>query len=161
VISRRFIMARNLLSATVAPALKARDRWKVMASRKNGMAYATKDDLKNTATELRTELKDEIRSVGVMVERLESKVVAFAESADSKYEGMRRDMQAMEERLGERITALESVVRGHSGDVRSLQTDVRSLQKEVADLRRRFDQRDHLEQIEQRVTVLEKRISNP
>ncbi len=139
---------------------------KTMASRKNGTAYATKDDVRDTANVLRSELndvrgelKDEIRSVGMMVERLESKVVAFGEGASSKHEELRRDMHAMEQRLGERISTLESVVRGHSGEIRTLQTDVRSMHEEVGELRRRFDQRDRLDEIEQRVSVLEKRIS--
>jgi chromosome segregation ATPase len=92
-------------------------------------------------------LTDEVHRTGVLLEQLEGKVQVAFEGITSTQEQFQRAMLEMEQRLGERITMLEHVVR-----------DLAGLPAEVAELRRRFDSRQDLEVLERRVTELEERV---
>lgn len=61
--------------------------------------------------------KDDFRAVAVMLERLESKVDAVVEQTSMRDE-LKREMNAMEQRLLRRIEAIEDVLRSHSIDIR-------------------------------------------
>jgi predicted RNase H-like nuclease (RuvC/YqgF family) len=97
--------------------------------------------------------KTDVRAIGVVVERVESKLVALAEGVMSFRDGVRAEMADLEQRLSARISALEEAVRKNSEDLRTLRV-------EVAELRLRFDQRElRLEDLERRVSEVEKRVS--
>ena len=103
-------------------------------------------------------LTDAVHKNGVLLERLTDNVQLAFEGITNTQEQFQRSMLAMEQRLADRITLLEEVVKDHSGHVNGLTTEVAGLRSEVADLRHRFDRRDDLEAIERRVTKLEDRL---
>jgi hypothetical protein len=78
--------------------------------------YATKADLKSEVHALRTELygvrdelRGEIRAVGVMVERMESKVDAYMELCSTK--ASKSEVDAADNALSERVSKVEDLVR--------------------------------------------------
>jgi chromosome segregation ATPase len=122
-----------------------------MAARKKSVEYATKDDF---------------RAIGVMFERIESSVNVLAEGLASFRSELKHDLRAVEERLSNRISILEDVVRKNSEDIRKNSEDIRKnsedirlVKIEVAELRLRFDQRDtRMDDLESRVAAVEKRL---
>jgi len=63
------------------------------------MDYATKEDLQNTANELRDELRGEIRAVGVMVEHIGSQIRLLAEGQVGLREHFTREIGLLREEL--------------------------------------------------------------
>ena len=143
-------------------------------------ALVTKTDLHAAVDGLRTELKDDIRALGVVIERVDTNVRLLAESMTGMRTELKNDLAELEARLSVRITRLEDAVRTNSRDIRDLKTDVAvlktdvamlktdvtalktdmsDLRQEVAELRRDFERRDatRLTALEARVTELEKR----
>ncbi len=96
-------------------------------------------------------VEDAVHNNGVLIEKLETNLRAGIEGCTAATEALGREMTEVERRLGQRITALEQVVRSHSVEVHKL-TD------EVAELRARFDRRD-FDSLEQRVSSLEKQLA--
>ena len=129
---------------------------------------ATKADLEHAFVVL----SDNIRAVGASVERVESHVRGLAEALTSTREQLERKIDSLDERLSARITALEDVVRQNSRDIQKNSEDIRKnsedirknsediqqLQLEVADLRRQLVRREKLEELDQRITTIEKRV---
>jgi chromosome segregation ATPase len=130
-------------------------------------------------TEAKTELRGEIRALGVIVEHLSSKIDTLSEGFGGLREQITTEIGGLERRLGDRITLLEEVVRKNSEDIRKnsedihknsediqrLSADVRAsgrevaeLRAEVADLRARFDRREDMRELNERVAAIEKKL---
>jgi len=130
-----------------------------MAAARRGSAVATKADLRALKVDLRTDLQtregavdERMRGMGVVLERIDSKVGFLAEALTSKSEELKVEIRAVEVRLSQRISVLEEVVRQNS-------TDIGLLRSEVAELRARFEQRDvRHDELEKRVSEVEKRL---
>jgi len=89
------------------------------------------------------------------LEQLPDLVRAVGERDVMNHESLTGAMSDMERRLATRITDLEDAVRTHSTLLQQNVADIEKLMAEVASLRRRFDQRDDLATLEQRVSALE------
>jgi chromosome segregation ATPase len=130
------------------------------------------DDQPATKGEMRA-TKDEVRALGVLIERVDANVRFLAESMTGTRTELMSAIAASEERLSLRIGRLEDAVRVHSAEIRELRSDVdrldtsvrtnsvdiRELRSDVSELRRDFDRRDpdRLAALEARVAELEKR----
>jgi methyl-accepting chemotaxis protein len=84
-------------------------------------AYVTHEELHA----VRDELKGDIRGVGALVERLESKIEILAEGMVAMRDGWRTELRSTEERLSERMTIIEEVVRQNSTDIRENREAIR------------------------------------
>jgi len=103
--------------------------------------------------------KEDVRAIGVMVERLESSVRGLAEGMTSLRSELKSDIVELERHLSERISVLEEVVRKNSEDIRKNSEDIRLLRIEVGELRLRFDAHDgRVRDLERRVEILEQRL---
>jgi uncharacterized coiled-coil DUF342 family protein len=122
---------------------------------------ATKDDIR--------EVKDEIRAVGVLVERLDAKVDAVIEGLTSTRDELKRDMASMEDRLLERMRTIEHVVGENSAEIarqseeiRRLTGDTRSLHQQVlalrVDMTNKLVSKESHAELEARTTALEKKL---
>jgi chromosome segregation ATPase len=136
-----------------------RDSGRKMAARRASVnQYATKDD---------------VRAIGVVVERIESKLGALTEGLGVLRDELKTDIASLEQRLSARIAVLEEVVRKNSEDIRKNSEairqnsedirknseDIRLLRVEVAELRLRFDQREsRLDELERRISIVEQRL---
>jgi DNA repair exonuclease SbcCD ATPase subunit len=126
-----------------------------------GAAFVTRDEFKTFARSVEARFDrtdDAIRGLGVVLERIDSKVTTLAEGQEAVRAELKADIRALEARLSERIERLEAVVRQHSADIQRFSTAVDRLSREVEELRKRFDRRDGtLEDHERRIAELEKR----
>jgi hypothetical protein len=123
---------------------------------------ATKGDLRSMGDELRSEIRIEVRALGVVVERIDSNVQMLAEAMIGMRTELKRDITELDARLSARIDRLEDAVRTNLREIRELKplkTEMAELRAEVAALRRDFERRDaeRLASLEARVTELEKR----
>src|SRR5277367_3159191 len=103
-----------------------------------------------------TELAQEVRHGGVLLERLSSKVDAIVEGIGALTDHVTRTAGDLEARLSARIQLLEEVVRQNSVDIRQntagirqntadiqqSSADIQSLRREIAGLRHDFDHRE-------------------
>jgi predicted nucleic acid-binding Zn-ribbon protein len=135
------------------------------ATKKDLEAFATKKDLEVYAANAKKDLEhafivlsDNIRAVGVSVERVESHVRGLAEALTSTREQLERKIDGVEERLSARIAVLEEVVRKNSEDIRRNSEDIQLLQTEVAGMRLQLARREKLDDLDARVTTIEKRL---
>jgi hypothetical protein len=121
----------------------------------------------------------EARAMGVLHEQMQSQMQVVVEGVHSMHGELRslgvKVDALLEERLGERISALEQVVRQNSLDIRRNSEDIRknsediarmssqlaALQSEVASLRHDFDtrhDRSEVQALERRVSAIEARL---
>ncbi|SRR5260221_4876581 len=113
--------------------------------------YATKAQLES--------VRDEIREIGVIVERTEAKVSFLAEALVSTRDELKRDIADVRSDLGGQIGILEEVVRENSRDIRQNSTDICALRDEVRELRLRHDRRDgDMQELQRSVSALRRRI---
>ncbi len=106
-------------------------------------------------------LRDDIRAVGVVVERVDANVRALAEAIGATREGLTAQMSDLERRLSERISVLESAVRQNSADIQKNSEDIAALRVEVARLRHDFDRRPEaaaFTDLDRRVSAVEARV---
>ncbi|MFO0670027.1 MAG: hypothetical protein U0235_10435 [Polyangiaceae bacterium] len=113
-------------------------------------------------------LRDDIRAVGVVVERVDANVRALAEAIGATREGLTAQMNDLERRLSERISVLESAVRQNSADILKNSADIlknsediAALRVEVARLRHDFDRRPEaagFTDLDRRVAAVEARV---
>src|ERR1019366_7746303 len=95
-----------------------------------------------------------VRAFGAVLERIESQMGAVLEAVTSSSQRLDAKIDALEARLGERISVLEQVVRHNS-------EDILALRNEVARLRHDFDHREErgrMDPLEARVAALETRL---
>jgi hypothetical protein len=120
-------------------------------------------------------LEEAVRELGVRLEDVQSQMRLVFEAVTSLGQQFDAKLSAVEARLSERISVLESVVRQNSEDIRKNSEDIRKnsedirknsedirqLQEEVAQLRRDFDRRAELARVdalEQRVAQVEAKL---
>ncbi len=109
---------------------------------------ATKQDIR--------EVKDEIRAVGVLVERIDAKVDAVIEGLTSTRDELKRDMASMEERLLARMAMIENVVSRHTKMLDDLAEQILALR---VDMTNRFAMKDtEVADLDARTTALEKKV---
>jgi len=134
-----------------------------LATKKDLEAFATKKDLEDAFTVL----SDNIRAVGVMVERVQSDVRLLAEGLTSTREQLERRIDALDTRLSDRMSVLEEVVRQNSAgirknseDIQKNSDDIRLLKKEVADMRGQLARLERFDLLDARITTIEKRLAS-
>jgi chromosome segregation ATPase len=141
--------------------------------------FIVKADLQAEIAEAKTELRGDIRALGVIVEHLSSKIDTLSEGFGGLREQITTEIGGLERRLGDRIKVLEEVVAKNSEDIQRLSAEVAHLRGEVADLRgevahlrgevadvraevahlrARFDRREDMRELDERVAAIEKKL---
>lgn len=140
-----------------------------------GEDYATKSDVRTELQAVRTELqafrddfrhdlhteiglvRDDVRALGIMVERTQSNISAVIEVLSET--ASKSDVRNLEERLSRRLSLLEEVAGETSGNVLKNSEDIRLLRNEVAQLRLQFDRRElRVDELERRIAEVEARL---
>ncbi len=104
-------------------------------------------------------VRDEIREIGVIVERTDAKVSFLAEAVVSTRDELKRDIADVRSDLGGQIGILEEVVRENSRDIQQNSVDICALRDEVRELRLRHDRRDgDMDELQRSVSALRRRI---
>jgi len=119
--------------------------------------YVTRAEFQGTRDAIlasQASLHADLRAVGVVLERVDGNVRGLAEGMVSMREELSAKIDGLERRLSERISVLESAVREHAAELRTLRAAVEGLRR---DLEQRPD-RAELVALEHRVSALEARL---
>ncbi len=76
-------------------------------------------------------LHADLRAVGVVLERVDGNVRGLAEGMVSMREELSAKIDDLERRLSERISVLESAVREHAAELRTLRAAVEGLRRDL------------------------------